>query len=83
MRFRLGYNRTHGAARLLEQRAAGAKSAAILAEAKGLVPYAASLRGKAAAYTEAAEIVAALDRDRRLPRRMWDRDTPADDGGAA
>lgn len=67
-RFRLAYNRTHGAVRLLRERAATAREAAREADRDGEAMFAASLRGKAKGYDEAADVIDALDHDRRLPR---------------
>lgn len=61
--------RTHGAEAELRERAASAYKAAIEAEAAGQVHFGASLRGKAQAYREAADVVRALDRGRRIPKR--------------
>jgi hypothetical protein len=64
--------RVHGAEMELRERANGARSRAAEAEAHGLVEFAASLRGKARAYNEAADVVKALDRGRPLPKaRKW------------
>lgn len=76
-RYRLTKARTHGAQRILEDRAASAQAAAIYAEIEGEGYFAASLRGKAKGLREAATLIAALENDRRLPRRRTRDDEPA------
>lgn len=68
-RLRLAYNRTYGVLRELRLRAASATSASKVADEDSQRFLAASLRGKAAAYGEAAELVEALHQDLRLSRR--------------
>lgn len=60
--------RIHGARKQLAELRRSAYEASLQAEARGEVEFAASLRGKAQAYLEAATIVAALERGYRLPR---------------
>lgn len=68
-RFRLKYSRIHGARMALLRRAATARSAAMTAEREGSLHFAASLRGKFHAYTEAAQLLEQLEFDRKLSRR--------------
>lgn len=69
-RLALGYNRVHGVASELRGREAAARRASRAAHGE----LAASLRGKAVAYREAAQLVEALERDQRIGhRRRWTR----------
>lgn len=61
--------RLHGARMTLIEWAATAIAKAALAQSEGEVEFAASLRGKARGYTEAAEVLRALERQGRIPRR--------------
>lgn len=60
-----------GVRNTLRQRAASARLAAAFADDEDQAYLAASLRGKAAAYDEAADLAEALNRGHRLPRRPW------------
>lgn len=60
--------RVHGARRQLMELRGSALDAAARADERGQVEFAASLRGKAQAYFEAATIVDSLERGYRLPR---------------
>lgn len=71
MRFRLGYNRVHGAAAILQDKAASARMAAFEADLHDQGMFAASLRGKAKAFDESAALLLKLERDRPLGRRRW------------
>lgn len=70
MRWRLSpiKARIHGARRILRQQAESAGKAASEAEMRGEIHFAASLRGKRAAYVEAERLLDALENDRRLQR---------------
>lgn len=59
--------RIFGAQKILRKRAASAREAARTADPDS--PYAASLRGKAAAYDEAADLLERLNHGRRLPAK--------------
>lgn len=64
--------RVHGARSTLLDRAAAARAAARSLNIDDR--YAAALRGKARAYDEAAEILAAIEKGRPFPRRLrWTR----------
>lgn len=64
--------RLHGARMTLIEWSASAVAEAGLAQIEGRTEFAASLRGKARGYSEAADVILALERQRRLPRR-WRR----------
>jgi hypothetical protein len=65
--------RTVGAERTIRDWQESAYRAALEAEVDGLAEFAASLRGKATAYKEAADVVNALHSGRALPRRWTKR----------
>jgi hypothetical protein len=85
-RLRLRYNRVHAVATELRHRAEAATAKA-RAQADQDSPFAASLRGKAKGYSEAAQLVDALEQNRPLwkRRRFWVRTpnpspTPKEEG---
>jgi hypothetical protein len=61
--------RLHGARMELIERAATATARAAWAQANGEVEFAASLRGKARGYSESADVILALEVQRRIPKR--------------
>ena len=73
-RFTLTHARVHGIKCMLYYRATCARAAARQANEAGNGYLAASLRGKAAAYSESIRLLDAIEADRRIPKRRTDRE---------